>query len=722
MNRELYYLEEKFSGDLTKHYEGAFTQGSGYLHIRGSYEEGLKAAAQDEEYVRLPANVTIEKPRHPRSKWGTYIPGITGLHPLLKEECVNLPNPLVLKVCADGEWLDMDECDIEDYHRVLDMRSALLTRTFLWKTKKGSVISCTYKRYVSAARKNLIVQNMQYEVLQGNPRISWLGTIDVRVRTNGYNHFVSSEQSICSPDVFAKVCTDNQDEIYMLSRMCSEELCFQDEQEGVGASACGSPGDLFHIEKYTVVGTSRDDRLADRNVLCAELLDVVNQSEGLWEEHREVWEHRWNCAGIQIEGDDEAQRAVNFAAYHLLRCPAPEDERVAVCAKGFAGEAYFGHFFWDTEVYLLPFYLYTMPETAKNLVAFRIRTLEGAKQNAQVYGYSGAKYPWESSVAGTEQCPNWQYADHEIHVSADVVLGIWHYYCATGNFEFLHRAAPVFVETASYWLERVERRSDGTVNLNGVMGPDEYVCLCNNNAYTNYMVRFALERTLDVLELFADDKTLQMPGEWFEEVCTVIEGLKAHERSQGIIPQCDGFENLEEPQFERFWKDRSRAFGTFVSQERNYRLKSLKQADVLMLPYLFPKRFDREQILENYEYYIPYTTHDSSLSSIVYSIICSRIDRKREAYEFFRQALRVDLDERKGGAAEGIHIANCGGICQAVLFGFAGMEFAYEQEELTFHPNLPENWKSVAFSVVWHGKRRHVRITQDEVTIKEEGA
>lgn len=536
MNRELYNLEEQFSKDTTKHYEGIFTQGSGYLHIRGSYEEGLAAAVQDEEYMRLPANVTIEKPRHPRSKWGTYIPGITGLHPLLKEECVNLPNPLAVRVCADGEWLDMDECRIEEYRRVLDMRSALLTRTFLWKTEKGSAIRCTYERYVSAARKNLIVQDMRYEVVQGNPQIHWSGTIDTRVRTNGYNHFAMVERSVSSPDVFVKVCTDNQDEVLMLSRMYSDELAFCGETGGVGATAGGKVGDTFAIRKYTVVGTSRDAIPVDKEMLYAQLLTVEAEEKNLWEEHRKIWEHRWECAGILIDGDDEAQRAVNFASYQLLRCPAPDDERVAVCAKGFAGEAYFGHFFWDTEVYLLPFYLYTMPETAKNLAAFRIHTLKGAMQNAKEYGYAGAKYPWESSVAGTEQCPNWQYADHEVHVSADVVLGIWHYYCATGDLEFLHRAAPVFTETASYWLDRIERRSDGTVHLNGVMGPDEYVCLCNNNAYTNYMVRFALERTLDVLALFASDQKLQKSEEWMEEVRTAINGLAAHEKKSGVIP------------------------------------------------------------------------------------------------------------------------------------------------------------------------------------------
>ena len=561
---------------------------------------------------------------------------------------------------------------------------------------------------------------MEYEVLAGNPELYWYGTIDTHVRTNGFNHYKTVARKVCDGLVHAEVTTDNGDEIRMIQRMSSEELSLEERDMGICAETTGEPGVIYRLKKYTVAGTSRDEIPADTCRLQRELECALREADSVRREHEDEWERRWQCAGIEIEGDEEAQRAVNFAVYHLLRCPVVGDDRVAICAKGFAGEAYFGHFFWDTEVYMLPFYLYTMPETAKSLVQFRIRTLEGAKKNAQSYGYDGARYPWESSVSGLEQCPNWQYADHEVHVTADVVLGLWHYYCAVQDREFLKLAAPVFVETASYWLERVEKKADGTVNLNGVMGPDEYICMCNNNAYTNYMVRYALERTLEVLDILGSDAGISKPQEWTEEVQAVIDGLKKKEKSHGVIPQCDGFESFEEPEFDKVWRDRSKAFGTFVSQERNYRTKALKQADVLMLPYLFPEHFDQDQIRENYEYYIPYTTHDSSLSSIIHSILCSRIGMNKEAYEFFTKALDIDLDDRKGGAAEGIHIANCGGICQAVLFGFAGMEFAYEKEELVFHPNLPEHWNSVAFRIVWHGIPYRVRITQDEVQTERE--
>ena len=185
--------------------------------------------------------------------------------------------------------------------------------------------------------------------------------------------------------------------------------------------------------------------------------------------------------------------------YRFYYHPNPLDGRVAVCAKGSAGEAYFGHFFWDTEIYLLPFYLYTRPEAARALMEFRVHTLPGAERNAALYGYRGARFPWESSVSGDEQCPNWQYADFEVHVTADVVHALRHYAAATGDNGMVTGAADLLLETARYWVSRVERRPDGRVNLNGVMGPDEYLCFSNNNAYTNEMVRRALRFTVETL-------------------------------------------------------------------------------------------------------------------------------------------------------------------------------------------------------------------------------
>lgn len=715
-----YMIERKLDAAFSKHYEGVFAQGSGYLQIRGSFEEGLACAAQDETYMRMPANVTIEKPRHPRSKCGTYVPGITGIHPLLKEELVNLPNPLCLEVTADQERLDMDQSLIKEYERRLDMKTGVLERTFLWEIEKGEkILNCRYLRYVSKTVRNLIVQKASFQAEKGDLALRVISDIDENVKTNGYQHFVRMNKKTVAGGHFLEGETDNGDCIRMMTFAKRNGVCFGDETSE--QSMFLGEGESAEILKMTIVSTSRDpEGFLSEEEMKSRLEEFAKKETKIREEHIQAWADLWKCSEIQIEGDDEAQRAVNFAIYHLLRCANDRDSRIAICAKGFAGEAYFGHFFWDTEVYLLPFFLYTQPRTARNLVEFRIKTLEGAKKNARAYGYAGARYPWESSVSGEEQCPNWQYADHEVHVTADVTLGIWHYYKNTQDLELLREAAPVFIETSRYWMERISRNPDGSVHINGVMGPDEYVCFCDDNAYTNYLAALSLKNTVRVLKKLEEEE----PGIGSrlgvdEEYCRLLEDtaehMVIHRDSEGRMLQCKHFEELEEPEFEQLWTDRSKPFGQFVSQERNYRTKSLKQADVLMLFYLFGQDMDQESLEDNYRYYLPYTTHDSSLSSIIHAILCCRRGKADEAYQFFQSAAGIDIDEEGKGAAEGIHIANCGGIWQAIVFGFAGLCWAYESETPRFSPVLPEHWKKISFPLFYRGKNMQVTITEKGV-------
>jgi trehalose/maltose hydrolase-like predicted phosphorylase len=719
--------EGEIKKETTKHYEGVFAQGSGYMHMRGSYEEGLTDAFQNGEYMRLPANVTIEKPRNPRSKWGTYIPGITGIHPILKEEIINLPYMLSFKVFANGTELDMEKCTIDRYKRTLDMRDGLLYREFDWTLDSGATLRCFYTRYISRARKNLIVQDMSFTATNGMCNIVFISDIDENVKTNGYNHYTSIEKRLKNNQVDLKLLTDNNDEVIMSSRAFSSKLTFSPNGNAAMGAIILHENENVLIHKLSCAITSRDNDVKFFNNEVNNQLDEAEKNiNELYFAHDAVWREMWNNAELNIEGDDRAQLAVNFSIYHLLRSANPNDSRVAVCAKGYSGEAYFGHFFWDTEVYLLPFFLYTNPETASALTEFRINTLDGAKRNAAHYGYKGARYAWESSLLGVEQCPNWQYADHEVHITADVTYGLWHYYKATMDNDFLVKAFPVFMQTAKYWLSRVERKNDGTINLNGVMGPDEYICICNNNAYTNYMVSYSLKRTIEVAQLVKDIdyevyKALGITEEELEQFRIVAEGLPVASIDNGVILQCDGFEDFEEIDFETIWIDRSKPFGHCISQERNYRSKALKQADVLMLPYLFPSCFTKKQAEVNYDYYYPYTTHDSSLSSIIHAILCCMLDRPEEAYDLFCKSLDVDLSEQKAGAAEGIHIANCGGIWQAIIFGFAGMSWSYESDELKFTPKLPEKWKSLRFKIIYKGKHYRVAIDKNGTNMERDG-
>lgn len=712
-----YIYEDGISKDSTKHYEGLFTQGSGYLHIRGSYEEGIMAAPQNEEYMRMPANVTIEKPRHPRSKFGTYIPGITGRHPLLNEEMVNLPYPFLISVYVDGEQFDVDESNVIKHERILDMRDGVLHRNFVWITKSGVEVKANYKRFIS--RKNPNIAFWKGEITTDKQCcLRIVDDIYTDVKTNGYNHFVHIDKT-------AQKChlvTDNNDSVDISTKICCDKLCFECVDEKMEAAGVVAADACITMTKLCCFHTSRDAGNNAIKYASAEeyLAENLLSYEKEYKESFDIWDRLWLNSRIVITGDDYAQYAVNFSIYHLLRSINMHDSRVAICAKGFAGEAYFGHFFWDTEIYLLPFYLYTNPDMAKKLVEFRINTLSGAIRNAKSYGYEGARYPWESSVLGDEQCPNWQYADNEVHITADVVFGLWHYYTNTQDIEFLRNIMPVLTETSKYWCSRVYKNQDSSVHINGVMGPDEYICFCNDNSYTNYMVKYALYITLkanDILKKQGDEKLLSK--EEYDKIKNIADNIYIEKESDGLYWQCKDFESFEDIDFSAIWKNRNKMFGSIISQEINYRSKALKQADVLMLPYLFNDLMSEEQLQLNFSYYYPITTHDSSLSYVVHSILLSKLGKTEEAYKLFKKSANIDLDLDKKGAAEGIHIANCGGIWQSIILGFAGICPSYEKDTLTLNPKLPPNWESLSFSINFKGELYSVNIYKDRYNVEK---
>ncbi|KWX83146.1 glycoside hydrolase, partial [Paenibacillus riograndensis] len=725
MNEEnLWCLKEDgYDPGLHKHYEGLFTQGNGYMHVRGSFEEGCSDAPQDEEYLRFPDNVTLEKPRHPKSKQGTFIPGIVGRHPLLKEEIVNLPYYLGLEFLSAGERLDMDRCRISGYQRWLDLRDGSLHRSVVWETATGMKLHCTFTRYLSMADTHLCIQQVQLEVLSGEGSLEVKATLRADVRTNGMNHYARIVPSADSEGSLSlETITEEGNQIFMLSALeASEAIVWHAENTRMTAALRGEcrlrTGDRLTVSKLTTVTTDRDmEEGTVRDRALAHLGHARNLGlEQLYNRHADRWKSKWQHADIRIKGDDAAQINVRASLYHLIRSNAEQDARVAICAKGYAGEAYFGRYFWDTEINLLPFFLHTNPQAARNLLLFRYNTLEGARRNARNYGYRGARYAWESSLSGEEQCANWQYADHEIHITADIVYALYHYVNATGDDEFLERyGIDILVETARYWCDRVDWNREGYGELLGVMGPDEYLPFTRNNAFTNRMVKFSLEQTVASLDSLQSGKP--------DSYAAVVERLgrrpderelfrhtaeklrRPYDSQMEIVPQSDDFTGYADVEFDSLWTDRSRPFGHFISQERNYRSKALKQADVLELMLLFPQEFPREQLEAAYAYYEPITTHDSSLSVAVHGIVASWLNHKEEAEAFLQRVMAIDFSLEKKGAAEGIHIANCGGLWQLIVYGFAGLASAMWSATIKLPPRLPAGWAGLTFQVGARGE------------------
>lgn len=673
--------------------------------MRGSFEEQLDGAPQNVTYLRRPANVTAERFPHMDVKWGTFVPGIYGEHPLMGKEMANLPWFLWLTPFVDGEKLDMRQSDIREYRRAFSFETATLTRTLTWTTRSGAHIDVTFERFVSAARPHLCVQRL---VLTSDRDVSLTiqSGIDSDVRTSGYDHAARVEFAHEPPDaVRCHAALDTGDTVTELSCLiaAANDWTYTTEPRRAALEQTFrlTAGQAFTVEKRTAVSTSIDTQPVALQTALARDVDYA----ALHEEHAAIWRERWHNADVEVEGDAESQIALRLSLYHLMRSH-PNDSRVAIDPKAYAGDAYRGLYFWDTEMYLLPFFLYTDPARPKMLTDFRIRTLEGARRNAAEYGYSGARYPWEGDSDGIDQCPNWQYRDHEVHVTADVVYGLMHYARASGDDDYVRReAADVVRETARYWLERVDwREGDDYASLLGVMGPDEYTPISNNNAYTNRLVRLALECAAPL----ANDDAGR------ERYLQAARTLPIPRRADGLALQCEEFERFADLDLNTFWRDRSQPFAAQVAQERLYRSKCLKQADVLLLMMLFPHEFSDDEVAQAWRYYLPYTTHDSSLSPGVHAIVALRLGLLDEAWAFWQRSYGIDLH---GGAEEGIHIAAAGINWQMAVLGFGGVQTAMQTDVLTLAPRLPAAWTRLAFPLTWRGQALYVDVQPYRVEI-----
>ncbi len=732
-----FLLEEtEYNPELNKTYEGLMAQGNGYLHIRGSFEEGLLDAPQNEEYMRTMKSVTTEVQQHPLSKCGTYLPLIMGKHPALEEVILNLPFFMDISLWADGEKMDMIHSKIRNYRRVLNMKNGHLTRSFVFETKKGCCLELTWERFASMARRHLFAQRVSCRVLSGAAELEWKSGINADITTNGRCHFQKTELNEEDGAISCLVTTDLDFQVLMKSALLfhhgNPEGTTEWEEKRIYRTWHNrvTAGDEFSFCKFTVCGCSRDLEGSFTDTVNMELENAKKSIyDALLVESADEWEKLWNNADVQIDGDEELQKGLRFSIYHLLRSNTGFDNRVQVCAKGFAGEAYYGRYFWDSEIYLLPFYLYTNPKAARSLVMYRYCTLDGARKNAARYHCRGARYPWQSGLTGEEQCSLWEYADNEVHITADVAFAVMHYYRATQDYDFLRdEGLEILLETARFWIDRIDWGADGICHLLNVMGPDEYSPMTCDNGYTNRMVKFNLESAVEMARLVRKESP-----ESYNSLMRKIgfsEGeLDLFQHSAASLPipydvkrdlylQSADFEEYADIDINALWKDRSRPFGFFATQEKIYRSKCIKQADTIALMTLFPHEFTDSQVKTAYNYYKPMTTHDSSLSPAGHTIAANRIGCEEDVEQFLRQTLDVDLSPEKKGAEDGIHIANCGCLWQLAVNSFAGLDPASCADGLTLKPNLPKNISRISFRIFWHGEQRRVTVTRKSVKVE----
>jgi kojibiose phosphorylase len=720
-------IERGFDPSQLHARETVFTIGNGYLGTRGTFEGG-----------------------YPRSMPMTLIQGVYDAVPVMYTELVNCPDWLPLAITLNGEAprrierFRMEQGEILWYERRLDLRCGTLKRFIRWRSPGGKTVDLQFERFASLADPHILALRCLVTP------IDWEGTIAVHASINGYaeNQGFNHWDLLTQEDSETDGAEEAQPAVWLAARTRQSQIelgmAATVNVQGTAAtfqfeSAPGYPtlmasyqatlGQTVVVEKMVTVYTSRD---LDQPLEAARhQLAALPTYDICYQQHQQAWEAVWSNSDIVIEGDLKAQLAVRYSIFQLLISAPWWHSQASIPAKTLSGFAYRGHIFWDTEIFMLPLFTFTQPELARHLLNYRYHTLEGARRKARNYGYKGAMFAWESADTGDEVTPRWAlptdpYAsdiriwcrDREIHISADIVYAIWQYWQATGDDPWLRDyGAEIILDTAVFWMSRVEWNSHfERYELREVIGADEYHEHVNNNAFTNRMAQWHLEKAIAVytwLQNVAPEQAaalkqkLELTPERVQRWQDIATYLWIPGDSEtGFIEQFEGFCKLEDIDLQAY-EPRTQSMQTILGIDGVNKRQVLKQPDVLMLLYLmrqwqeFPYSPDR--LKTNWAYYAPRTdiTYGSSLGPAIHAILAADIGDSATAYRHFMQAALVDLENTRGNTSEGIHGACAGGVWQAVVFGFAGIRFQDNQPLAT--PNLPSHWTRLAFKLNYRG-------------------
>jgi beta-phosphoglucomutase family hydrolase len=720
--------QEGFDAAREHGMESLFTVGNGYLGVRGALDTPLPGAHGD---LFIAGVYDRKSPGRPYSELA-FIGDDRADH--AHSELVSLPFPFRLHLAVDGVALDPAGPRCRTHRRTLDLRHGILHGYADYDTEVDRRVVVRARRCASLADLHLVLQEVTISLVNHSGTIELDGSLDDPDLPGNHPHLTPRNVNGADPALEIKRFT---------TRASGVEICMvaRTMLEGTDGSAVrwrvpGAIGRTLTFRRYVAIFTSAD--------VTDPMAAATRHVEGLrWDAFDEAlaahvarWEAVWQRADVRVPGSPATEQALRFNTYHLISA-ADRDPRVSVGARALTGRAYEGHVFWDVEIFKLPFYLYTFPDLARTLVLYRHNTLDGARRRAGALGYRGACYAWESTVTGDDVTPRTIRlkttgteipiftGTQQIHVTADVVHAVWRYWEATRDAELMRDAGvEILVETARFWANRVTR-GPRHFHIREVVGPDEYHHSVSDNAYTNWMARLNLERAVDATEWMKQaapaawgtlaERLSCAPEEPAEWAAVARELFCPAPNVHGVIEQFEGFFDLEDhalPREERFKAPISRLF----DWERINRMKLIKQADVLMLLHLFPSAFPLQVVEANYRYYEPMTDHASSLSPGIHAAIAARIGLREDAERYWRESLWLDLSDRMGNNALGVHPACMGATWQALVFGFLGVGF--EASGPVCDPGagarLPSSWDGVALRLSWRDRLYEIQISREE--------
>jgi len=724
-------IQDGFSKEENRFFESIMSSGNGRMGLRGNHEEDYSGDSLKGTYIA-----------------GVYYPDKTRVgwwkvgYPEYFAKVLNAVDFIGIKVSINGENLDLAKCSFKNYKRELNMKESILRRSFTFIGKDGSEYEIYTERFLSYADGDLAAIKYSVTSLSGEAEVVLTPFLngDVRNEDANYNekfweHVTGGSDGLVSYITSRTLKTD-----FNVTAAFTWELSGAEVLENAAVSEnggefvgnrirakIGKNGTMTLIKYISVIS----DRYYERDKLAAIARDKAEAAKKtgyikLFEAHREKWDNIWSMGDITINGDVKAQQGIRFNIYQLNCTYSGEDPRLNIGPKGFTGEKYGGSTYWDTEAYCLYFFLGTKePEIARNLLEYRYNHLEKAKENAKKLGTRGALYPMVTMNG--EECHNeWEITFEEIHRNCAITNAIRVYTEYTGDRSYLYeKGIDVLVETSRYWVSRATYNARKKVYMIlGVTGPNEYENNVNNNWYTNRMVKWSLQYTVDTLAEMREkagrlyEEAVRRLGVTEEEAETfrnVSMNMYLPEDSErGIFLQQDGFLDKEiVPVSELNPSDLP--LNQNWSWDRILRSCYIKQADVLQGLWFLNDEYTLEEKKRNFDFYEPLTVHESSLSPCIHSILAAEIGRKDKAYELYLRTSRLDLDNYNNDTDDGLHITSMAGTWMSIVHGFGGMRIKNGQLHLA--PFIPECWEEYSFRLTFRGRIIKISVDKTGITV-----
>ncbi len=730
--------EDAFEPEKLQVHETLYTIGNGYFGTRGSFEEGYPGSAE----ATLLAGI-----------FDDILPG--------KEELANAPDWLPIRLLVNGEHFRLDHGRLLTYNRTLDICRGVLTRTLRWVSPRGIELSIALERFVSLADEHSAAQRYLVTIedlprgMEGVDVVVW-AAFNCAVGNDNLLHWQPVAQQHVD-DLLWLHSQTRHSHVQLVQAMSfatrtpgfQRELLDLDFAPSIRLQGRLARGESMTAEKLVVMYTSRDST-DPRSQALEHLRRIIEDGEeahdrpapgsdqasshtqvspyaALLTRHEAAWRQFWSASDVIIEGDDKAQQLVRYSIYQLCINAPTHDASYSIAAKGLTGTGYHGHILHDTEIFMLPFFIYSQPAIARNLLLYRYHLLPGAYEKAKSNNYRGAQYPWESTLDGKEATPFAMVQEGssglqpvfngevELHISSAVAFATWQYWRVTGDDGFMRDCgAEILCATAQFWCSRAQRDEERQVyEIRNVIGPDEWHEHVNNDAYTNVMAQWNIQTALDIWHWLGQDapakaeelaQKLSVNDQQLEHWRDVATRLYIPlDRQKGLFEQFSGFFKLE-PFDQEKYKDRTSSYQKMLSLQALQRYQIIKQADVLMFMTLLRDHFDLPTKHVNWEYYYPITDHEygSSLSPALHAILACELGLDQLAYEHLLQGAQIDFKNGHKDTAQGIHLASCGAVWQAVVFGFAGLLLT--DDGYVTRPCWPSGWTRIAFTFQHKGQ------------------